>query len=46
MKKKNLSKLFKKNADLVLKGLKIYAEFIEDGGNPKLYEKSEILATL
>ena len=43
---KKLSKLFKKNADLVLKGLKIYAEFIEDGGNPKLYEKSEILATL
>jgi len=42
---KKLSKLYKKNADLVLTGLKKYAEFIEEGGNPKLYNKSEILAT-
>ena len=43
---KKLSKLYKKTADLALVGLKKYAEFIEHGGNPKLYEKSEILASL
>jgi len=41
---KKLSKLYKKTADLVLVGLKKYAEFIEGGGSPNLYEKSEILA--
>jgi len=41
---KKLSKLYKKTADLALVGLKKYAEFIEEGGNPKLYEKLEILA--
>ena len=43
---KKLSKLYKKTADLALAGLKKYAEFIEEGGNPKHYEKSEILASL
>jgi hypothetical protein len=43
---KKLSKLYKKTADRVLVGLKKFAEFVEEGGNPKRYEKSEILATL
>ena len=43
---KKLLKLYKKTADRVLVGLKKYAEFIEEGGNPNLYEKSEILASL
>lgn len=40
---KKLSKLFKKNSDLVLKGLKNYAEFLENGGNSNQYNKWEFL---
>ena len=40
---KKLSKLFKKNADLVLTGLKRYAEFLENGGNSDRYNKWELL---
>lgn len=42
---KKLSKLFKKNADQVLLGLKNYAEYLEDGGDPNHYKKWEILTT-
>ncbi|NVM36851.1 MAG: hypothetical protein HWN81_14740 [Candidatus Lokiarchaeota archaeon] len=40
---KKLSKLYKKNADLVLTGLKNYAEFLENGGNSDRYNKWELL---
>ena len=42
--KKN-SKLFKKTADSILEGLKYYAEFLEDGGDPNTYKKWEFLTT-
>jgi hypothetical protein len=38
--KKN-SKLFKNTADSILEGLKNFAEFIENGGDPKIYRKWE-----
>lgn len=41
---KKLSKLFKKNSDLVLTGLKKYAEFLENGGNADQYNKWELIA--
>ncbi len=42
---KNLSKLYKKTADLMLDGLKKYSDFVENGGNPKLYNKWEVFTT-
>ena len=40
---KKLSKLFKKNSDLVLTGLEKYANFLETGGNSDRYDKWELL---
>ena len=42
---KSFSKLFKKNGDLVLTGLKSYAEFIEKGGDSEAYNKWEVIPT-
>jgi hypothetical protein len=42
---KDQSKLFKETADNILLGLKNYAEFIEEGGNPDEYKKWEVLTT-
>lgn len=42
---KKLLKLFKKMADLSLMGLKNYIDFIEKGGNTKLYNKWELMVT-
>ncbi|MFX0040981.1 MAG: SRPBCC family protein [Promethearchaeota archaeon] len=42
---KKQTKLFKETADNVLLGLKNYAEYLEDGGDPELYKKWEILTT-
>ncbi|MFW9819725.1 MAG: hypothetical protein ACFFE5_08955 [Candidatus Thorarchaeota archaeon] len=43
---KKQSKLFKETVEKVLSGLKTYAEYIEDGGDPDLYRKWEVLTTL
>ena len=40
---KKLSKLYKKTVDSILTGLKTYVDYIEDGGDPNLYNKWEIL---
>ncbi|MFW9971651.1 MAG: SRPBCC family protein [Candidatus Odinarchaeota archaeon] len=42
---KKRSKLFKETADNVLLGLKSYAEYLEDGGDPELYKKWEVITT-
>jgi hypothetical protein len=42
---KKQSKLFKETVDKVLVGLKNYAEYLEDGGDPDLYRKWEVLTT-
>ncbi|MFX1590127.1 MAG: SRPBCC family protein [Promethearchaeota archaeon] len=42
---KKLSKLYKKEADSILTGLKNYVDFVENGGNPDLYKKWEVLTT-
>lgn len=42
---KKQSKLFKETIDKVLVGLKNYAEYLEDGGDPDLYKKWEVLIT-
>ncbi len=42
---KKLLKLYKKESDSVLTGLKNYVDFIEKGGNPDLYKKWEVLTT-
>ena len=42
---KKQSKLFKELADNILFGLKNYAEYLEDGGDPELYKKWEVLTT-
>ncbi|MFX0023177.1 MAG: hypothetical protein ACFE9S_12695 [Candidatus Hermodarchaeota archaeon] len=42
---KKQSKLFKETVDKVLVGLKYYAEYLEDGGDPDLYRKWEVLTT-
>ncbi len=43
---KDLSKLFKENSDKVLAGLKTFAEYIENGGDPDVYNKWEVLAPI
>lgn len=43
---KKLSKLYKNTADTILTGLKKYVDYIEDGGDPALYKKWEVLTTL
>ena len=43
---KKLLKLYKKTADTILTGLKKYVDYIEDGGDPALYKKWEVLTTL
>jgi len=43
---KKQSKLFKKTAEKTLSGLKIYAEYLERGGDPATYNKWEFLTTL
>ena len=40
---KKRSKLFKKNSDLVLRGLKKYANFLKNGGNSDQYNKWELM---
>jgi hypothetical protein len=42
---KKQSKLFKETIDKVLIGLKNYAEYLEDGGDPDFYRKWEVLTT-
>ncbi len=42
---KKQSKLFKETVDKVLVGLKGYAEYLENGGDPDLYRKWEVLTT-
>lgn len=42
---KKLSKLYKKTADKILTGLQKYIDFIENGGDPALYKKWEVLLT-
>ncbi|MFX0006436.1 MAG: hypothetical protein ACFFA7_13885 [Promethearchaeota archaeon] len=42
---KKQSKLFKETIDKVLIGLKKYAEYLEEGGDPDLYRKWEVLTT-
>lgn len=43
---KKQTKLFKERAHNVLLGLKNYAEYLEDGGDPEVYKKWEVLTTL
>ncbi len=43
---KKLSKLYKNTADTILTGLKKYVDYIEDGGDPALYKKWEVLTTI
>ena len=42
---KKLKKGYLKMGELVLKGLKRYVEFLEEGGDPKEYDKKEILVS-
>jgi hypothetical protein len=42
---KDQTKLFKETADNILLGLKNYAEYIEEGGDPDQYKKWEVLTT-
>lgn len=42
---KKQSKLFKETLDKVLVGLKNYAEYLEEGGDPNFYRKWEVLTT-
>ncbi len=42
---KKQTKLFKETADNILSGLKNYAEFLEEGGDPEEYKKWEVLTT-
>lgn len=42
---KKQSKLYKETADNILFGLKNYVEYLEDGGDPELYKKWEVLTT-
>ena len=41
---KKLIKSYKDVEDLVLKSLKQFSEFVEDGGNPDDYNKKQLLA--
>ena len=40
-----LEKSYNKVGELVLKGLKRYIEFIEEGGDPNDYDKNEVLVS-
>ena len=42
---KKLRKGYEKVADLVLKGLKNYVNFIEEGGNPEDFDKKQIMVS-
>ncbi len=42
---KKLRKGYEKTADLVLKGLKNYVDFLEEGGNPEDFDKKQLMVS-
>lgn len=43
---KKLKKGYEKTADLVLKGLKNYVDFLKEGGDPEDFDKKQLMVSL